>query len=579
MKNIDFVFDDGGQGYDMSAEIISDNGGIMLVELNFDFGSEIIPKAVVCKFDFDISGIKAAWSPCDSFQELRANWNKAPQYSRIASYMPIKAFIGYDDYNVYTIALSDCKTPMVLYSGVNEEEAVIDFEIKFFDEFSAPRKNYKTIIRIDRRDIPYYRAIQDSQYWWHSDCGFTGAYVPDDARMPMYSTWYSFHQNLSHDELLAECKRASKLGMKAVLIDDGWQTSDNSRGYAYCGDWEPASEKVGDMATLVDEIHKLGMKVILWYGVPFVGKYSNAAKKFEGMLLDGENDESAALDPRYPEVRTHLVELYKKAATDWGLDGFKLDFIDAFQIMYKNSPVKEGQDISSIEDAIERLLCDIITELKKINPNICIEFRHPYYGPHMLSSCNMVRVMDCPGDALKNRKIIADMRLVAGKCAVHSDMMMWSLNDTPEGAARQLINSFFGVPQVSVMLSQIPKEHTDMLKFYLDFWIKNRQNILDGEFIPLYPEQKYSLIISRGNASEIAVNYGTGVYKLERPRATLINCGITENVYIDMTRLDGYGTIDVYDCMGTHIDHISSYLDGVIKFHIPLCGMIIIKKN
>ena len=579
MNDIDFIFKDGNKGYKMSAETVSANGGIILTEINIDFGEDTIPEKVRLDFRIDITDIKATWSPSKAAHELYANWYKDEQCSRAASGAPIKSFIGYNDYNVCTIALSDCKTPLVIRSGVNEEDAVIDCTVEFFTETISPIKSYKTLLRLDFRHVPYYKSIHDSQFWWHKDCGFKNAYIPETARLPMYSTWYSFHQQLSPSELISECKHAANLGMKAVIIDDGWQTKDNSRGYAYCGDWEPEPGKVGDMAKLVSDIHKLGMKVILWYSVPFVGKYSKAWKQFEGKFLDDTNREWNCLDPRFPEVREYLTEIYKKAALDWKLDGFKLDFIDSFILTPETANAKPGHDITSLEDAIERLLNDITTALKEINPNICIEFRQSYMGPLMLSYGNMIRVGDCPGDALKNRVEIASLRLTSGKCPVHSDMMMWNYKDTPEGAARQLINSFFAVPQISVKLARAPKEHIDMLRFYLDFWSKNHRLILDGEFIPLYPDQKYALIISRGESSEIAVNYSTGIYKIERHRATLINCGNSETVYIDTKKIDGYGTVDIYDCMGTHIDHVSSYLEGVIKFNVPICGMVVIKKH
>ena len=37
---------------------------------------------------------------------------------------------------------------------------------------------------------------------------------------------------LDEAELLRELKLAKTLGMETVIIDDGWQTDDNSRGYA-----------------------------------------------------------------------------------------------------------------------------------------------------------------------------------------------------------------------------------------------------------------------------------------------------------------------------------------------------------
>lgn len=54
----------------------------------------------------------------------------------------------------------------------------------------------------------------------------------------MDSLWYSFHQELSAEEILEECALSRAMGMRTVIIDDGWQTADNSRGYDYCGDWQ-----------------------------------------------------------------------------------------------------------------------------------------------------------------------------------------------------------------------------------------------------------------------------------------------------------------------------------------------------
>ena len=106
--------------------------------------------------------------------------------------------------------------------------------------------------------------------------------VPDIAKHPMYSTWYSYHQNIDTEAVVAECKKAYELGMRAVIVDDGWQTDNSERGYAYCGDCMPAIKRIGDMKAFVDAVHSTGMKFILWYSVPFVGKYSEAWNKFKG---------------------------------------------------------------------------------------------------------------------------------------------------------------------------------------------------------------------------------------------------------------------------------------------------------
>ena len=161
--------------------------------------------------------------------------------------------------------------------------------------------------------------------------GYEPAGVPESARLPMYSTWYSFHQDLDPGRIEEQCRLAKELGCEAVIVDDGWQTTSNERCYAYTGDWEPTPEKVPDMRAYVDRVHALGMKVLLWYSVPFVGRHSKAWERFSGMLLEEiERLGASVLDPRFPELREFLIGTYESALREWDLDGFKLDFVDSF---------------------------------------------------------------------------------------------------------------------------------------------------------------------------------------------------------------------------------------------------------
>ena len=69
----------------------------------------------------------------------------------------------------------------------------------------------------------------------------------------MYSSWYNFHQAISDRMPEEECVLAAGLGMKAIIVDDGWQTSDTHCGYGYTGDWEACREKIADMRAMSPE--------------------------------------------------------------------------------------------------------------------------------------------------------------------------------------------------------------------------------------------------------------------------------------------------------------------------------------
>ena len=196
-------------------------------------------------------------------------------------------------------------------------------------------------MRIDTRPIPYHEAIDGVAKWWANMVEYKPADVPDIAKRPMYSTWYSYHQNITAKEMIEECKISKFLGCEAIIVDDGWQTLDSNRGYAFTGDWLP--ERVPEMKAFVDSVHAVGMKILLWYSLPFMGEKAKNYDRFKGKYLrfwDGQG--TYVLDPRYPEVREFIIQTYEKALQDWNLDGFKLDFIGRFFLRFENS-FNEGE--------------------------------------------------------------------------------------------------------------------------------------------------------------------------------------------------------------------------------------------
>ena len=184
--------------------------------------------------------------------------------------------------------------------------------------------------------------------------------------------------------------------------------------------------------------------------------------------------------------------MYTSALKDWNLDGFKLDFIDDFHL-YEATPLgkENGRDYASINEAVDRLLTDVITALKAIKADVFVEFRQKYTGPAMRKYGNMFRAFDCPGDAVMNRIRIADLRMLCGNTAVHADMITWHVNETVEIAALQFINILFGVPQVSVMLKDATEAQLEMIAFYTKYWNENQDTLMNGYFVPSKPLANY----------------------------------------------------------------------------------------
>lgn len=456
----------------------------------------------------------ARWTP-NSYRQpnIPPNWDGALNTS-LTGWMPEMLFHNGDGINQTAIAFSDAMRTVTLNGGLSEETCNLEFTLHLFSEPEAPCRSYQGVIRIDLRRIFFADAVRDMTSWYESFPEYQPVEAPEDAFAALYSAWYSYHQDVYDHTILSECREAAPYGMKTVIVDDGWQTDDNNRGYAFCGDWEMSRNRFPDFARHVREVHELGMKYMIWYSVPFVGCKS---KNFEAMrpkllnYIDGMGG-VGVLDPRFPEVREFLISKYEAAVRDWGLDGLKLDFIERFRVEGVDPAVADhyaGRDYKNVHEGVDRLMTDIMDRLKAIRPDILVEFRQSYIGPAIRKYGNMLRAADCPADPWSNRRRTIDLRLTSGGTAVHADMLEWRMDDSAENAALQLLNILFSVPQISVRLAELPERHRQMLHFYLTFMETHRQLLLKSSLTPLHPELNYPVIYAQNKREAIAVIYAS----------------------------------------------------------------------
>ncbi len=533
--------------------------------------------AAIIKWRFPAADMSYVWTT--EFQgSIKPDWHQQRVTSRATNQAPVLCMMNGSNLNRYTIAVSDALNTLELKAGVVEETGEIEMVVKILPQAFKDRLPYSFVLRIDRRRIPYWRALREVSDWWASFEDYAPLQVPRIAHQPMYSTWYTFHQQLDVEEVVDECRIAKSLGCEAVIVDDGWQTLDSRRGYGYTGDWKP--ERIPDMRGFVRRIHELGMKFILWYSVPFVGRHSEAKKRFEGKFLDNTPDLDAyTLDPRYPEVRAYLIDIYSHALNEWDLDGFKLDFVDQFKDRRGMPPANERMDYPGVNRATDRLLTDIMKALKAIKPDILIEFRQRYIGPLMRKYGNMFRASDCPLGLHDNRIRICNVRLVSGSTAVHSDMLMWHRSESTETAALQLLNVMFSVPQLSIRLEDFPREHREMLAFWMKFRNAHQDTLLEGDFEPLFPNLNYPLILGKKEGRMIAGLYNPGFVVPAPPdngidNLYVINASGDDRVMIDFSGKPSGWDVKIHDCTGKVEEDKTESAAGVVKFDVPASGLI-----
>lgn len=572
-----------GDGFQGSLAVETERPGVELVRIRLTSEEAARPPAFRLSWSYPTAVVHGYWHPESGHDKgLDVSWTDG--FSSKATFSaPVGCLYGFDGANRLTFAFSDALGTVSVKAGVEEETANVVCSVGLFEVPSAPIPEYGAALRLDTRGVPYHEALAGVGDWWAGMAGYEPAAVPGAARLPMYSTWYSFHQDLDPGRVEEQCRLAKELGCEAVIVDDGWQTASNERGYSHTGDWRPAGEKIPDMADHVRRVHALGMKYLLWYSVPFVGYESEAFARFEDRLL-GRIDRLSAgvLDPRFREVREFLISTYVAAVRDWDLDGLKLDFVDAFEPPPGQTPeLGGGRDLDGVPEAVDRLLTDTMSRLRAIKPAVMIEFRQSYVGPLMRKYGNMFRAGDCPNDAVENRIRTLDIRLLCGDTAAHGDMLMWHPDDAVQSAALQLVNVLFGVPQVSVLLDRIPPEHVEMLRFWLGFWREHRDVLLDGELAPLHPDALYPVVLARTDEKLAAAAYSDAVVPLEGglPATLLVVNGTPKDgVVLRSDRDGGERGIEVRDCRGRAVREGRIELEaGLHELDVPAAGVAIVR--
>ena len=548
LKNLTFSpFEDGSLRW--HAVQISDGTMRLSVHLPQDDRRK---EPIEMRFSLPVCGFHFLWHPTVGRDRRPHNvWEDTiPTMTSVSA--PVFSLLNAQGESVFALALSETKKPLDWCLGVEEETAHFVCGIQFPADCFHQKGGWDLTVLLDTRSQPLPQALRTVRIFWEQECGKIPMEVPADAEESLYSTWYSYHQNVTAEKVEEECRRAAALGMKTVILDDGWQTGDGNRGYAFCGDWEVYTPKFPDMRAHVDRVHALGMKYIVWFSVPFVGKNSRVFARFRDKLLHfDEKFGAGVLDPRYPQVRGYLTGIYRDRMTQYGWDGLKLDFVDEFHEWEDTPPVSAQMDCPCIQDGVEKLMTEIRQAVVEVCPHAMIEFRQRYIGPDMRTFGNMFRVSDCPLDVLSNRVGIADLRMLSGDTAVHSDMLLWHPQETAENAARQIWQVLFGVVQISVPLASLSPRQEKMLRFLLQFRRENREILLKAPLHVQSPQSLYPVMwaMRKGRIIALCCEGSCAVRLPAEKSLCMVNASGEDTLLLRLENSGRYRAV-FYDCCG-----------------------------
>ncbi|MFI6447415.1 glycoside hydrolase family 36 protein [Kitasatospora sp. NPDC050543] len=420
---------------------------------------------------------------------------------------------------------------MSVGAGVVEESGDFAFTVEQHLTPGGPPLH----LRIDLSGRHFADTLRSVTDWW-AEAGEPHPGVAPAARMPAYSTWYSLHQSVDAPSVERQAAIAAAIGCESVIVDDGWQTTDRTRGYGHCGDWQPNPAAFPDLAAHVTEVHRLGLSYLLWYALPFIGRLGDAWHRFQDKILHHEPHlDAAVLDPRHPDVRDHLTQRVAQSVERWGMDGVKIDFIDRFAARPAPAP-PTGADCTDAHEGVRRLLADIDTRLRRTRPDAIVEHRQPHTSPALWPYATMLRATDCPLSPAENRQRTIDCRLTAGPLAVHSDMIMWHHGETPENIAVHLINALFAVPQISADLTRQTPDQLATLTFWLGIARRHRAALQLGTLHPARPELGYPLVRTHHDDTTVIARYAPIPVPLpDTGRPTLLVANADRDTAVQLT--------------------------------------------
>ncbi|MBR2837799.1 MAG: alpha-galactosidase [Kiritimatiellae bacterium] len=506
-------------------------------------------------------------------------WGYNSKYaSQLAYETPVAVGLDNLERSPVAIACSEAFSPLEFGLYADDSTCEVVGRCEFFAKPSVALREYEVSVLLDRRGLYFADAVRQCSEWIASKNGFASAKAPEAAFDPLYSTWYAYLQDVSAKELEAEAVEAAALGMKTMILDDGWQKIESATFYSATGDWMPIQSRFPDMKAHVARVHDAGLKYMLWLAVPYVGDESKAWDVFKDKALMVRGAKSpgriAILDPRFPEVREYLIRTYERVVGEWDFDGVKLDFIDQFVQPAADPAARDGfagRDYRSVPEAVDRLMKDVLSRLRAIKPDVLVEFRQHYMGPAILQYGNMMRAADCPADLAANRRRICDLRLTSGDIAVHSDMLVWSRDESPEGAALPILNTLYSTIQYSMALKTLSPAHRDVIRHWIAFSQRHREALLKGAFRPHHPENGYTWVEGESASERVVTAYVNDVcVRTGAADRTVLLVNATGGPEMTVDFSAG-GRVELFDVFGkpTGMAPVSK---GIVRLAVPASG-------
>ncbi|HLN72913.1 MAG TPA: glycoside hydrolase family 31 protein [Prolixibacteraceae bacterium] len=213
------------------------------------------------------------------------------------------------------------------------------------DPYAFEVKDSQVIISNAKGEVKYGRSgstLAEARRYASANFFPASGKMPDELlfSQPQYNTWIELTYNQNQADVIKYARAIKENGYPAgvIMIDDTWQED--------YGKWNFHPGRFPNPRQMVDELHQMGFKVMLWM-CPFVSgdqaMIVQKIMKFKGFLMQQKPDKptwdkatdpaminwwngySALLDFTNPQSVEWFNQQLDGLVKEYGIDGFKLD--------------------------------------------------------------------------------------------------------------------------------------------------------------------------------------------------------------------------------------------------------------
>ncbi len=363
--------------------------------------------------------------------------------------------------------------------------------------------------------------------------------IQDEGFRPALCTWRIINSdNMTHDWILSTARGAKKLGMKALIFDDGWYGIglDGKSLKGDMGDWPiTIPGKFDDIRETVKEVKKIGIAPVLWFCPIGIGPYAKSKPKVEH-LLTRVNQELYTCSARFhtlcvrsPEAREVMVENLLKLIS-YGAEGIKSDLFDYMPDDACDATC-HSHDCDTTSEGLRRTFKLLFEEAMKAKPDLIYSEKNNYGNVELATDGSHVRGGDSPFD--ENINTHRSIYPAAYMPIVHNDYLAFSNFEEPEKLAIMLMKQITtGIPNFSINVQKISIRHAKILKAWLGFFDEHLDLYKQGDFKPQNSVMDTFQRVNDDTAFISIFATGREIKWLDRKHVFLLNTTEFDDLYL-----------------------------------------------